>query len=67
MKTEAVKFLEVIADAVDGCFKYILNRAIESIKISLGFVSYTIEQSAVLPVETAFLILSVFSYGIGHY
>ena len=67
MKTESVKFLEAMADAVDGCFKYILNRAIESIKINLGFVSYTMEQSAVLPVESAFLVLSVFSYGIGHY
>jgi hypothetical protein len=66
LKTEALKLLETIGDKIEGCHLYIFNRAIESIKVSLGFVTAQINQS-VLPVETSFLILSVFSYEIGHF
>lgn len=61
LKTEAVKLLETIGDKVEGCHKYVFNRAIESIKISLGFVTGQINQS-ILPVETSFLVLSALSY-----
>jgi hypothetical protein len=59
--------LETIGDKIEGCFKYIFNRAIESIKINLGFVSVYSGVGVILSVETALLILSVFSYGIAHF
>ena len=48
-------------------FKYIITRAIESIKVNTGFSQYNPEQLQVLSLEVSFLILSVLSYGIAHH
>jgi hypothetical protein len=36
LKTETAKMLERIGDKVGGCMKYVLNRAIKSLKVQLG-------------------------------
>ena len=67
LKTEAIKLLETLADKVEGSLYYSICRAIESLKVRLGFVPQTNSHHLPLEIETALCVLSVFSYGVGRF
>lgn len=67
LKTEALKLLETFGDRVEGCMQFTINRALESLKVGLGFVQNFQTSDAPLSIETSFLVLSLFSYEIGRY
>lgn len=68
MKTEAAKLLEKFGDKIEGSLGYSLNRAIESLKVKMGYVqTHTFPGLALLEVETSFLVLSIFSYGLANF
>jgi hypothetical protein len=56
--------LEKFGDKVEGCIKYTLNRAIESLQIRMGHVQANNYSLPVLEIETALLLLSIFSYDL---
>lgn len=59
--------LEKLGDKVPESLKYALGRAINSLQIKLGKAVSSENNLPVLEIETAFLVLSIFSYGIGQY
>ena len=63
IKTEAARLLEQTGDYFHESILHAVNRAVQSLKIKLGYINPpSNSEEKVLDIETSFTLMSIYSY-----